>query len=346
MQPSIRLTIGMDVGDRYSHLVVLDESGQVIRRDRIATTAAEIQRWFVPYAGQRVVLEVGPHSLWISRLLKDLYDLIIANPAKVALIHGSDDKQDRVDAEKLARLGRADPALLHPIQHRRPETQAALAFIRSRDTLVRSRTMLINCVRGTAKAAGVMLPKGTAATFHTRTDALPELVADALVPLMESIEAITKQIRHYDQVIADMAREVYPETQALLEVPGVGPLTALCFVLTLEDPERFPSGAKVAGYLGLRPRRGQTGNSDPELSITKAGDPLLRRLLVQCAHRLVLPIGTPCALRDWAQKLAARGGKAARKRAVIAVARKLAVTLHALWKSGATYQPYPARAAA
>lgn len=334
------VTIGMDVSDKHSHLVVLDEQGAVLVRDRIATSEKALRRWFARYPGARVALEVGPHSPWQSRLLGEMgLEVIVANPRKVALIHGSLTKNDQLDAERLARLARVDPTLLSPVTHRRPETRAALAMIKSRAALVKSRTLLVNCVRGQVKAEGVQLAKGSTAAFHKRVLALPEELQVELTPLMTAIEALTTQIRHYDQVIEELARDVYPETELLTQVNGVGALTALCYVLTIEEPDRFPSSRSVGSYLGLRPTQDQSGETDKQMHITKAGDAMLRTLLVQCAHRILGVHGDDSDLRRWGLRLSERGGKAAKKRAVIAVARKLAVLLHTLWQTGQVYQP-------
>lgn len=333
------VTIGMDVSDKYCHVVVLDDGGTVVRRDRIATRASALERWFEPYAGQRVVMEVGPQSPWMSRLLGSKVELIVANPTKVALISGGHTKNDSLDAEKLARLGRADPSLLSPVKHRRADTQASLALVKARHALVRSRTLLINSVRGQAKAAGVNMTKGSSSTFHRRVAEIPELVDDALAPLMEMIASLTEKITDYDRVIRELCEEVYPETAPLLEIKGVGPQTALQFVLVIEEPARFPSSRAVGSYLGLRPRQDQSGDTDRQLRITKAGDPLMRRNLVQCAHRILDPRYPDTDLQRWGLKLLGRGGKAARKRAVVSVARKLAILMHRLLVTGEAYVP-------
>lgn len=217
MGKDIQLTIGMDVGDTYSHLVVLDDRRAVVQRERITTKAASIRTWFGRRSKSRVALEVGRHSPWISRLLAEVgHEVIVGNPRKIALIHGDTDKSDPIDAEKLARLARVDPSLLSPIQHRRADTQAALAIVRSRDVLVRARSKLINSGRGQVKAAGGSLRAGSPETFHLREDELPEFFESGLSPLMAAAGELTARIRHYDKVIAELYRDVYPETPAAL----------------------------------------------------------------------------------------------------------------------------------
>lgn len=268
------------------------------------------------------------------------HEVLVANARKLRAIYTNPRKNDRADAETLARLARVDPALLSPIRHRSAQAQADLAVIRARDVLVRSRTGLINHVRGTVKTAGVRLPSCTAANFVRRVaDRIPEDLSSTLQPILETIERLSHQIREYDAQIEQLCRESYPETKPLQAVSGVGALTALAFVLTLEDPRRFAKSRQVGPALGLVPRRDQSGDHEPQLRITKSGDAYLRQLLVNCAHYILGPFGPDCDLRCWGLKLAERGGKNAKKRAVIAVARKLAILLHHLWRSGETYDP-------
>ncbi len=334
------VTIGMDVSDKWSHIVVLDDGGNVVLEERVATKAAAVKKFFKRFTGARIALEVGQHSPWLSRLLGEMgLEVIVGNPRKVGLISASDRKSDRVDAQTLARLARMDPALLFPVQHRREDTQAMLAFLRAREALVEARTKLINSVRGQVKAIGGRMPKCTSESFHKHADDIPELLEEALVPLMETIGMLTEKIKHQDKVIEEVCREVYPETALLLDVDGVGPITALAFVLTVEEPGRFRSSRAVGAYFGLRPKRDQSGDVDKQLPVTKAGDRMVRKLLVQSAHRILGPFGKDSDLRRWGLKLAERGGKTMKRKAVVAVARKLAVLLHRLWVTGEVYDP-------
>lgn len=340
MNSAPKVTIGMDVGDRYSHVVVLDDSGTVVLRDQIATTERAVRAWFKRHAGARVALEVGRHSPWLSRLLEELeLEVFVGNSRQIALIHKTNKKNDRIDAEKLARLARVDPSLLAPVQHRRADTQAALAIVRAREVVVTGRTRLINSVRGQVKAVGGSMTSRRTESFHTRTSELPEEMEPGLLPLMDLCGELTKRIQHYDRVILELCRDVYPETAGLLAVPGVGPVTALTFVLTIEEPGRFPNSRAVGSYLGLRPRLDDSGDAKKELSITRSGDNLLRKLLVQCAQYILGPHGPECDMRRIGEKLAARGGKAAKRKAIVAIARRLAVMLHRIWVTGEAYDP-------
>ncbi len=308
------LTVGLDVGDKHVHIAALDDTGTVVVRDRVTTSRKAVTAWFQGRNVGRVALEVGRHSPWLSRLLQGLgLKVYVANPRKVALVYAADDKCDRVDAEVLARLARVDPHLLAPIQHRRKDTQAALALLRARAAAVRARTMLINSVRGQVRAMGGCLSPCSSSRFASLVTELPEELELAMSPLMSSIASLSVNIRHYDQVVEDLCRDVYPETRLLRAVDGIGALTSLAYVLTLEDPARFRRSRDVGSYLGLRPRRDQSGEVDKQLRITKAGDKMLRTLLVQCAHRILGVFGRESDLRTWGLKLAARGGSSAKK---------------------------------
>lgn len=335
------VTVGLDLGDRYSRLCVLDADGQILEEGRLATTQVALRRRFASSGRCRVVVEIGTHSPWVVSLLEELgHEVIPANPRRLRLIYRNDRKSDRVDAEYLARLGRLDPKLLAPVRHRGCEVRADLAVIRSRDLLVRTRTRLVNHVRGAVKSVGTRLPSCSTESFPKQSlEAIPEALRPTLVPVLAMIRTLSAQIRRYDRQIERLAKERYPETELLRAVPGVGPVTALAYVLTLEDPERFRRSRDVGPYLGLVPRRQDTGESEPQLRITKAGDEMLRRLLVGAAQYILGPFGPDTDLRRWGLKIAERGGKNAKKRAVVAVARKLAVLLHRLWLTGEIYEP-------
>jgi transposase len=334
------ITIGLDVGDRWSEVCVLDAAGSVRTTRRVRTTAPALTQWFGAQPASRVVLEVGTHSPWVSRLLTRLgHEVLVANARRLRLIYANPRKSDQVDAETLARLGRLDPALLQPIHHRTAQAQADLAHLRARDCLVRARTQLINHVRGAVKSVGARLPASSAPAFaHAAAQHVPVELSAALRPMLTLVASLTQQIAAMERTLETVAAR-YPETQRLRQVAGVGPLIALCYVLTLEDPHRFTRSRAVGAYLGLCPRQRDSGAVHPQLRITKCGDPMLRRLLVNGAHYILGPFGPDCDLRRWGLRLAARGGTNAKKRAVVAVARKLAALLHRLWLSGTQYEP-------
>jgi transposase len=335
------LIIGVDLGDRFSRYCVLDKKGEVLEEDSVATTGRAFRKLFGDRPAARVVIEVGTHSPWVQRLLQELgHETITANPCYVRLIYSSGSKNDQLDAERLARLARVDPKLLHPIQHRGGKAQADRALLRSRNALVECRTKLINHARGIVKSIGGRLPSCSSSYFHKRVrQDLPDELKPALTPVLDAIAALNLKIRRLETRIERLAAKRYPETGLLRQVSGVGPLTALSYVLTVEDPRRFKSSRAIGPYLGLRPRQSQSGDIDPELRITKAGDSDLRRLVVGSAHYILGPFGPDTDLRRWGLALAARGKKNAKKRAVVAVARKLAVLLHRLWVTAEVYEP-------
>jgi len=335
------LTIGVDLGDKTSRYCVLDREGNVLFERSTATTKKGLAQAFASMGASRIAMEVGTHSPWVKRLLESWnHEVIVANAHRVRLITESTRKDDRLDARKLARLARVDPELLSPIRHRSEGAQAHLVMIRARAALVEARTKLVNSARGVTKSFGERLASCDPDQMRVKClVGLPSSLQSALQPLVTAVESLTRQIHEYDNKIAQIARSGYPETARLRQVTGVGELIALTYVLTLEDPQRFRRSRDVGGYLGLRPKRRDSGASRPQLRITKEGDVYLRMLLVQGAQYILGWHGVDTDLRRWGLKLAARGGKNAKKRAVIAVARKLAVLLHRLWVTGERYEP-------
>lgn len=339
MQESTIETIGCDLGDKWSSMYVLKPDG-THQENRVKTTPEVLRLWFARPAAH-VVIEVGMHSRWVKELLEERgHRVTVANPRRVKVISESDSKSDRKDAELLARLGRADEQLLAPIKHRGRTAQADLAAAKSRDLLVRCRTKLINFVRLTVKSFGIRLPGCTAESFHHKTrDLIPTELETALDPVYRMLEKLDEQVRGIERTIEQVIAKKYPDVPLLSQPKGVGTLTALVYLLTIEDKNRFKKSRMAGAFLGLRPRRDQSGDGDPQLRITKTGDPFLRRLLVNSANYILGPFGPDSDLRRWGLELAKRGGKNAKKRALVAVARKLAVLLHRLWVTGEDYQP-------
>src|SRR5215211_1035985 len=340
--PQPQTTAGLDLGDRYSYLCLIDQhSGEVIEEGRLRTSPEAFRRRFVSERPMRIAIEAGTHSPWASRVLEECgHEVLVANARNLRLIYANKQKTDEIDAENLARLARLDPKLLYPLKHRGEDSQAHMAIIRSREALVSARTQLVNHVRGAVKSFGGRVPKCPARSFHNRApEHIPEALLPALGSILETIGSLTQRIRDYERQLEAISKERYPETELLRQVEGVGPLTALTFVLTLEDPYRFEKSRSVGAYLGLVPAQDQSGDRDPQRRISKEGDELLRRLLVSCAHYILGPFGSDSDLRRHGEKIAARGAKNSKKRAVVAVARKLAVLLHSLWISAEVYEP-------
>jgi transposase len=337
------MTAGLDLGDKYSYLCLIDqESGEIMEEGRLRTTPEAFRRRFASeQSPMRIAIEAGTHSPWASRVLEECgHEVLVANARKLRLIYSNKRKTDEIDAENLARLARVDPKLLYPLKHRGEESQAHMAIIRSREALVSARTQLVNHVRGTVKSFGGRLPKCPARSFHNKApEHIPEALWAALEPILEQIGSLTQHIRDYDRQLETISREHYPETELLRQVEGVGPLTALTFVLTIEDPYRFEKSRSVGAYLGLVPARDHSGERDPQKRISKEGDEMLRKHLVSGAHYILGPFGSDSDLRRHGEKIASRGAKNAKKRAVVATARKLAVLLHSLWMSAEVYEP-------
>jgi transposase len=336
-----RLTIGLDLGDRNSWYCVVDETGQIQLEQRVRTSTKALQEVFGAMPRSRIALEIGTHSPWISRLLRQWgHEVIVANARKVRLIGESRKKDDRLDAQTLARLARIDPQLLYPVKHRSAQAQADLAVIRARAGLVRARTGLVNTARGLAKSYGERLRSCNVRNLDPeKAEGLSPELQRALQPLLMCIDSVSEQILQYNERIEALAQQSYPQVALLKQIKGVGTLIALTFLLTLEDPHRFRKSRDVGGYLGLQPGRRKSGQSEPQMHISKEGDPYLRTLLVQGAQHILGPFGVDCDLRRWGLKLAERGGGNGKKRAIVATARKLAVLLHHLWVSGEVYEP-------
>jgi transposase len=337
---AVVVAVGLDVGDRWSHWCAVCGQGEVVGRGRVASTGEALAVQAAGWAGVRVALENGTHSGWMSRVLEAAgCAVVVANPSRWrGTAHNA--KNDRNDAEALARTVRVDPRLLFPIQHRPERSQQDLAVVRVRAQLVKTRTLLVNTARGTVKSLGQRLPAGSAEYFVSTTwKHVPQPLRPALAPLYKTLGEINVQIVELDRRIVELSAQRYPETRRLASVPGIGKLTALTYVLTLGGRERFAHSREAGAYLGLRPKQRQSGERDPELSIAKNGDSYLRSLLVECAHH-VLSRGPDSALKRWGLSLST-GGTRAKKRALVAVARKLAVLLHRLWTTGEDFRVFP-----
>jgi len=337
------ITIGLDLGDRRHRFCVLDKMGGLLEEGSVPNERVFLAQLSSRYPGALAVLEAGCHSPWISRYLQEQgCRVLIANPRKLRAIYQHERKSDRRDAQMLARIGRFDPALLYPVGHGSAEAQQDLLRIKLRDSLVRARVAVINSVRFTLKSLGYTVPNPSSERFHkVAMEGVPETVRQIIAPSVQALAELTARIKALELEINTLAKMKYPHTAQLKQVPGVGPITALYFVLKIEDPNRFGHVRDVGAYAGLCPRRDQSGESDPQLRISKRGDAYLRRLLVSAAHYILGPFGPQSELRAYGLMLAADGTARAKKRATVAVARKLAVLLLSLWKSQQPYEPFP-----
>ena len=338
--------IGIDLGDRYSQACMLDRKGDRVAERRIVTTKEGMRSLMEKVRPCRVVIEAGTLARWVKQALEDLgHEVKVVNPRKMRRIYENESKSDVVDARELADAG------LHrweklPVAYVRGEvSQEKLAVLSARDALVGSRSMLVNLVRSLLKQAGAPAKKCSTEAFASKAaPPIPLGLRPAVDPLLAEIASLTERIKDLDRWVSQSG-ERDPAVKLLRQVKGVGPITSAAFVWTIEDPSRFAKSRTVGAFLGMRPRRDQSGETDRQLPITKAGDSFLRRLLVGSAQFILGPFGPDTALRRWGLNLAQRGGKRAKRKAVVAVARKLAVILHHLWITGEVYEPFPAKVA-
>jgi transposase len=340
---SSNITVGLDLGDRRHRFCALDDRGEVVEEGSLCNDRDSLTKLAGRYPGALGVMEAGAHSPWISRFLEGLgWRVVVSNPRKVRAIYQHERKSDQRDALMLARIGRMDRALLYPVRHSSEEAQRDLLRIKLRDSLVRARVGLINSVRFSLKSLGYTVRNPSSERFHkSMMEEVPEALRQMIAPSVQALAELTTRIKTLEQEINTLAKIKYPQTARLQQIPGVGPITALYFVLKIEDPSRFENVRDIGAYAGLCPRRDQSGESDPQLRISKRGDAYLRRLLVSAAQHILGPFGPASALREYGQKLAADGTRRAKKRAVVAVARKLSVLLLSLWKNQTLYRPFP-----
>jgi transposase len=334
--------VGIDLGDRSSRACVLDPKKQILTEFQLPTTPDGFRARFQSRRPTLIVVEAGTHSHWSSHLLEALgHTVIVANPRQLQLISHSHKKTDRTDAITLARLGLSDLALLSPVQPRSPQQQMHLTALRARAELIALRTALLTSARSLVKPHGLRLASGDASTPQAHLAAsLPPELKDAIGPLLEQVDNLTQAIHGYDRQLAALAASHYPETDKLRKIRGVGLIVSLTFVLVLADPRRFRRSRQVGAYTGTTPRRNDSGQRSPQLGITKHGDAYLRAMLTQSAQFILGPLGEDCDLRRWGLRICERGGKNAKKRAVTAVARKLAVLMHRLWISDEPYDRF------
>ena len=336
-----RLTVGVDVGDQWSNYCILGLGGETLVEGQFRSQPEEVAGFFHGLAQSRVAMEVGTHSAWMREVIAELgHEVLVANARRMQGSKRRRRKNDRIDAARLARLGRIDPKSLYPIQHRSTEVREDLLVLRAREVLVESRTKLISAVRSMVKTVGARVPSSSSDAFSRKAAAeIPQQIRGASQPLLDLIAQLSEQIKSFDQQIEQMAEEKYQHTRLLRQVTGVGPITALAYALTLETPLRFKKSRDVGPYLGLVPKQEDSGDIQPQLGISKAGDRMVRKLLVGSAHYILGPFGPDCDLRRFGNRLYEHGGKNAKKRATVAVARKLAVLLHRLWITGEAYEP-------
>ena len=330
-------SIGLDLSDESSTYCLVDGQGRIVRESSVTTTVGGLRGAFGELEASRIVLETSTQSAWVARLLRSLgHEVVVINPRRLQLIAQSVNKTDRNDARLLARVARLDLAILQPVYEKSESTLAIRVEMRARTQLVRTRTKLVNLVRNSLKLFGARPPKCSPETFHSKVE-LPELLVPALSPILQVLSTLHREIELCDKALLQRCQQ--RETELFRQIYGVGPVLALSFVTTIENPKRFKSSRTVGAYVGLTPMNFQSGKSDPKLRISKQGDAALRSLLVTAATLMLRRSAPDTDLKRFGMRIAKSGTRRDKARARIAVARKLAVLMHRLWLTGEVYQP-------
>lgn len=343
MRNVTRIVIGFDIGDRKSVAVSLDrQTGELRQLPPVPTSKKSVRAFFEAFEEPvTVIVEASTPARWIALAGRKCgHQVVVADPRRLAAVTENIRKSDEADAAMLARLGASDMQLLRETWVRDEAMSEDLAVVRMRDALVAARTLLVNACRSQAKSLGERLPSCSTKSFASKVlDGLPARLKPVLDDAITTIAAISAAIESHDERVTTICERRPAAKRLADEVPGVGELTALCYVLTIGDPARFGHVRDVAAYLGLVPQRSQSGSIDRQLPISKTGNGLLRRLLVQSAHHVMGPFGKESDLRASGLALAARGAKTGKKKAIVAVARKLSVVMLSIWRSGEAYEP-------
>jgi transposase len=330
---------GIDLHQNETEICVLDDSGAFVERARVKTSRETLRRRFDGLAPMKVAMEAGGSSPWVARLIESMgHDVVVCAPRRVRLIAESTMKTDEIDAEVLARLVRVDEGFLGRVTHRSESAQLQRGLMTARTALVSARSKWVHSARGILRSFGFRVPGGHTSRFHLRCAKveMPDDLRAVVQPLLNQVEQVSAEIQAIEERLKSIA-EANPIVQHLQKVPGVGTIVALYFVASIDDPDRFQRSRDVAAFFGLRPSLRGSGEICHYGRITKEGDPEMRRLLIQAAHGMINS-RKRCALQQWALNIAARRGK---KKALVALARKLAVLLHHLWATGEVFQPFP-----
>ena len=333
-------TIGVDVSDKTSKICVMTKTPEGERRIVVETTCATTRAGFGEAFSKfdrawPVVFETGTHCRWMDRHFKTLgFKTIVANPGKIPSLTKSNKKNDRNDARELARLALADPEMLHSVFLRDEIFQKMLRYHHARNMLVSQRTQTINQIRGFAKSLGYRIEYSSTETFHMLNKAeWPRELEVAVWPLMDLLETINLKIKAYDRMIEKLAGE--PEFKDMVErartLYGVGIIGSTVLIATIGGrPDRFECARDIGAYLGMIPRQDQSGEVDKQLHITRAGSDICRTALVECAGVAMMSNAPDTDIKLKGLRIAMRGGKIAKRKAKIAVARTMAVTIVAL----------------
>ena len=330
--------VAIDVHDEYSQICVMNQARELLVEAKVPTTRVALSDFFRQREASRVVLEAGPHSLWISELLIELgHEPIVCHARRIRLIAESRNKNDRVDAQTLVRLSLSDLQLLRPIELRSRRTLDERSIVRTRAAMVETHKRLRTMLRGMVKPFGVRLPAGKVrALVAASTANLPTHAKTGVESLLKILAVVADEIRSLDQHVESLV-ESHPATRRLQTIPGVGPLVAIAFVHAIEDPARF--GANDVGpFLGLTPsNRSSAGKKLAAKESGRPGDPYVRSLLVQSAWTL-MNSRSESDIARWGRRLVERIGP---KKAAIALARKLATLMHHIWLHDEDFRSHP-----
>lgn len=333
-------TIGMDLGNKVHKIIGLNEHGKEVLRCEVENTKAAVEAFFKEHADATIAMETGTCCRWVSKLARlHCHDAIVGNARKLRAIWQSKQKNDWNDAHMIAALARASRELFHPVMLRDDEHHDLYQLIQLRDISVRQRTQTINAIRGMCKAAGDFVRKCDAQGLFRHLEYIPETQAWKFRPLIERLGAIAENIQQYDWLIQDYADAHFKTQVALLRtIPGVGLITSCMFVALIQDPKNFGNPRDAGCYFGLTAGQDQSGDKDAPMHVTKAGNTQMRKLLVTAANYILRDSSPDSAIKRYGQRICARGGKIARRKAKIAIARKLSVVMMSMLQSGESYR--------
>src|SRR5471032_3325607 len=330
--------VGLDVSLKQTSICVVDQAGSVVREGVVASDPEAISVYVNAKAPDavRIGLETGPTSTWLWTELKRLGLPVICIDARhaKAVLKMQINKSDRNDAIGIARI--MQTGWFKEVHVKDIDSHSVRSLLASRALLVKIKRDLENHVRGLLKNLGLFIGRAKFNVFAVRAEELiegrPELIA-AIRPLLEARNAVGEQVSELDRKVMRLARHD-AQVRRFMTVPGVGPITALAFKATIDDPARFARSRSVGAYVGLTSRRHASGEVDWSGRISKCGDAMLRTYLFEAAGVLLTRVQKWCALKAWGLRLAKRSGM---KKARTAVARKLAVILLRMWRDGTQF---------
>ena len=320
--------VAIDLHDEYSQICVMNQAREILAEAKVPTTRAALVDFFKQRQRCRVIYEAGPHALWVSELLRELgHEPLACHPRRLRLIAESRNKNDRVDAELLARLSLSDLELIKPIQQRSRATLEQRSVVRARAALVATQTQLRTMLRGLVKPFGVRIAGGKKRGVAELAKAeLPWLARESVDAILQTLDTIATNISVLTERVEQLSTS-HPAAARMQTIPGVGPLVALAYIQTLEDPARFAS-ADVGPYLGLSPsNRSSAGKKLAPKERGRPGDPYLRSLLLQASWTLINS-RSQSDLAKWGRALVERVGA---QKGAFGLARKLATLMHHLW---------------